>query len=76
MPTPTPNARLGVWSLSNALRTTLPWNLPAIALVAHALIAAANLVDVFPEAAATAREAIGLIMKEPVGEGTDEDEAD
>ena len=28
----------------------------------------ANLVDVFPEAAATAREAIGLIMKPPVVE--------
>jgi len=36
----------------------------------------ANLVDVFPEAAATAREAIGLIMKEPVVEGTDEGEVD
>ncbi|PID39628.1 MAG: ATP-dependent DNA helicase [Proteobacteria bacterium] len=29
----------------------------------------ANLIDVFPEAAATAREAIGLIMKPPVIEG-------
>jgi superfamily II RNA helicase len=37
---------------------------------------AANLTDVFPEAAATAREAIALIMKEPVIEGADEDEAD
>ncbi len=36
---------------------------------------AANLVDVFPEAAATARESIGLIMKAPVVEETDEDEA-
>ncbi len=32
----------------------------------------ANLVDVFPEAAATAREAIGLIMKPPVVETEDE----
>jgi hypothetical protein len=31
---------------------------------------------VFPEAAATAREAIDLIMKEPVVEGADGDEAD
>jgi superfamily II RNA helicase len=37
---------------------------------------AANLVGVFPEAAATAREAIDLIMKEPVVEGTGEGEAD
>jgi superfamily II RNA helicase len=36
---------------------------------------AANLMDVFPEAAATAREAIGLILKAPVVEGTDEGEA-
>jgi ATP-dependent RNA helicase HelY len=36
----------------------------------------ANLVEVFPAAAATAREAIGLIMKEPVVEGADEAEAD
>jgi ATP-dependent RNA helicase HelY len=33
----------------------------------------ANLVGVFPEAAATAREAIGLIMKEPVVEGADDE---
>ncbi|GAB6905892.1 hypothetical protein JCM12296A_17270 [Desulfosarcina cetonica] len=33
---------------------------------------AANLVDVFPDAAVTAREAIGLIMKPPVVEGDDE----
>jgi superfamily II RNA helicase len=33
----------------------------------------ANLVGVFPAAAATAREAIGLIMKEPVVEGADEE---
>jgi hypothetical protein len=30
----------------------------------------ANLIDVFPDAAATAREAIGLIMKEPVVEAS------
>jgi ATP-dependent RNA helicase HelY len=35
----------------------------------------ANLIDVFPDAAATAREAIGLIMKEPVVEGANENEA-
>jgi len=33
----------------------------------------ANLVGVFPAAAATAREAIGLILKEPVVEGADEE---
>jgi superfamily II RNA helicase len=37
---------------------------------------AANLIDVFPDAAATAREAIGLIMKSPVVEDADEGEAD
>ncbi len=37
---------------------------------------AANLVDVFPESAATAREAIGLILKTPVVEGADEGEGD
>ncbi|GAB6905882.1 DSH domain protein [Desulfosarcina cetonica] len=36
---------------------------------------AANLVDVFPDAAVTAREAIGLIMKPPVVEGDDDAEA-
>jgi superfamily II RNA helicase len=35
---------------------------------------AANLIDVFPDAAATAREAIGLIMKSPVVEDADEGE--
>ena len=35
----------------------------------------ANLIDVFPDASTTAREAIGLIMKEPVVEGSDEGEA-
>ena len=34
----------------------------------------ANLVEVFPEAAAAAREAIALIMKEPVVEGVDADD--
>jgi superfamily II RNA helicase len=33
---------------------------------------AANLVDVFPDAAATAREAMGLIMRIPVVEETDD----
>jgi superfamily II RNA helicase len=37
---------------------------------------AANLIDVFPDAAATAREAIGLIMKAPVVEDADVAEAD
>ena len=34
----------------------------------------ANLIDVFPDAATTAREAVGLILKTPVVEGTDEEE--
>jgi superfamily II RNA helicase len=37
---------------------------------------AANLVNVFPEAAASSREAIDLILKEPVVEGTDAGDAD
>lgn len=37
---------------------------------------AANLMDVFPEASATSREAIGLIMKAPVVEGEEPDEGE
>ena len=40
LPPEADNSRMGVWAWGNAVRTLLPWNLPVLALVIHATIAA------------------------------------
>ena len=40
LPPEADNSRLGIWAWGNAVRTLLPWNLPALAVVIHATIAA------------------------------------
>ena len=39
-PPPSDNSLLGLWTWSNAVRTLLPWNLPAVALLIQACVAA------------------------------------
>ncbi len=40
LPPPDDKSRLGIWAWGNAVRTLLPWNVPAIAGIVHATIAA------------------------------------
>jgi hypothetical protein len=40
LPPESENSRMGVWAWGNAARTLLPWNLPLLALLIHAAIAA------------------------------------
>jgi len=40
LPPPSDKSRLGIWSLSNAVRSMLPWNLPLLAAILHATIVA------------------------------------
>lgn len=43
LPPESENDRLGIWTWSNALHKALPWDLPALAALAHGLVAAAML---------------------------------
>lgn len=41
LPPEADNSRMGIWAWGNAVRALLPWNLPLLALLIHAVIAAA-----------------------------------
>jgi len=61
IPPESDNDRLGIWTWGNALHKALPWNLPALAALAHGLVAAGMLRltrSVPAQAAALAGEAM------------------